>query len=96
MGIALFVGRSAERCVCLGGVCGSHQIALYIKALIHISWALSFLVLNQKLNFQNESPKNSSCSGFWELNPNETRIFPLILEILSSWKEDFPKLPDNQ
>ena len=53
--------------------------------------------MNRKLHFQNESPNNSSGSGFWELNPNEMRIFPVTLEIFSFYKEKrCPKLYDSQ
>ena len=62
---------------------------IHIKALSTLqhwyttSWARFMLALNRNLSFQNESPKKSSGSGFGGETQNETRFFPLILEIFS-------------
>ena len=39
------------------------------------------------LEFPEREPKKTLWFWKWEQNPNETRIFPLILEIFSFWKK---------
>ena len=68
----------------LGGVCAPYQSAPHnSKTLIHhvtCTWTRFVLVLNKNLNFQNESPKNSSDPQFWEFKPKPNVCFPCDYE----------------
>ena len=67
--------------MCLGGVCDSVQIAIHSKTLIHKILSLVRSGFEPDVESPNERPKNFSGSGFWELHPNLTHIFPVNLEV---------------
>ena len=83
----------SDLCPGTGTACRYVVWAFHIRALSTpkhghtTSWAPSILILNRNLSFRNESPKKSSGSGYGDEAQNETRFFPLILEVFSSAKK---------